>query len=250
MLENFRRERQCKLPQLPYQYKVGLVMDILEAITTRRSIRSFLKKDISEDQVRLILECGLRAPSSKNSNPWFFVVTRGIEKDHIADWIESGARTTDALAPTNAKTGTTAVGAFNSTAESVQTIKKASVLILVFNRSPLAGGKEYVIQNPREGRSLYTYGGEMIGIGAAVQNMLLVAHSLGLGGVYMADSYPGRVAVQNHLKTEAEMVGSLALGYPAYTKPPREVHTELVNTWAGVVENGIRTDNFTAKKEE
>lgn len=225
--------------------------EVIRAITSRRSIREFLPKPVTDEDLATILECGLRAPSSKNSNPWFFVVTRGEEKDAIASWVEDGAKQSQAAkGPIDAKTGKMATGAFDSTTESVRTIRQASVLILFFNRAPMSGGKEYVIENPRNGRSLYTYAGEVIGIGAAAQNMLLAAHSLGLGAVYMADSYPGRVAVQKALQTDREMLGSLAIGYPAYSKPPRKVFPELVATWDQVKTNGIRSENFTAGRTD
>ena len=49
-------------------------MDLLETIFTRRSIRGFKNKKVPKKTVRQILEAGLRAPSSKNSNPWHFLV--------------------------------------------------------------------------------------------------------------------------------------------------------------------------------
>lgn len=223
-------------------------MDIIQAIQQRRSIREFTKKRIPANVLKTILECGLQAPSSKNSNPWFFVVTKGKTKNQIATWIEENAKSRLVRGPTDARTGKMAEGAFDSTAESVTTIRSAFAYIIVFNRGPLSGGKDEVINNPRGGRSLYTYMGEIIGIGASVQNILLAAKSFGLGAVYMADSYPARDAVQKALNTKAEMVGSIAVGYPAYSPKPRKIEKHLVTTWETAKKKGIRLDNFTATR--
>ena len=193
-----------------------------------------------------IMEAGLRAPSSKNSNPWFFVIVRGEQKEYIASIIERKTQKEDRV-PINAETGEVATGAFDSTDASVQTIREAPVIVLVFNRAPMSGGNKQVMLNPRGGRSVYTYAGEMIGIGAAAENILLAAHALGLGAVYMADSYPARIEIQEMLKTEAEMIGSIAIGYSAYATEPREIDRSLVSTWDNAVKNGIPTEKNTAK---
>lgn len=49
-------------------------MDALEAILTRRSIRKYLKKSISDALIKVLLEAGMSAPSASNLKPWHFVV--------------------------------------------------------------------------------------------------------------------------------------------------------------------------------
>ena len=51
-------------------------MDTLTCIRTRREIREYLDKPIPEEDILKILEAGRLAPSSKNSQPWHFVVIR------------------------------------------------------------------------------------------------------------------------------------------------------------------------------
>lgn len=43
-------------------------------IVKRRSIRHFTPEDVSEDDVKLILEAGLLAPTSKSARAWQFIV--------------------------------------------------------------------------------------------------------------------------------------------------------------------------------
>ena len=49
-------------------------MDAMEAMRTRRSIRQFQYAAVPEDLVRQLLEAAMLAPSSRNSQPWHFVV--------------------------------------------------------------------------------------------------------------------------------------------------------------------------------
>ena len=49
-------------------------MDVLEAIRDKRAVRQFAPKSLPEDVVRAILNAGRRAQSSKNTQPWQFVV--------------------------------------------------------------------------------------------------------------------------------------------------------------------------------
>jgi nitroreductase len=54
-------------------------MNVSEAIRTKRAIRKFEQKPLPEAAVRNILQAGRRAQSSKNSQPWHFVVVRERE---------------------------------------------------------------------------------------------------------------------------------------------------------------------------
>ncbi len=49
-------------------------MDILAAIHTRRSIRSFTDEPVSEEALNALLDAAMIAPSAGNAQPWRFVV--------------------------------------------------------------------------------------------------------------------------------------------------------------------------------
>jgi nitroreductase len=49
-------------------------METWEAITSRRNVREFAQRPIASEQLERILEAGRRAPSSRNWQPWDFVV--------------------------------------------------------------------------------------------------------------------------------------------------------------------------------
>jgi nitroreductase len=49
---------------------------VIEAIRTRRSIRKFDKRPITDDEINLILESARWAPSGMNNQPWKFAIIR------------------------------------------------------------------------------------------------------------------------------------------------------------------------------
>lgn len=54
-------------------------MDTYTCIRTRREIRDYSSKTINDESLLRILEAGRLAPSSKNSQPWHFLVIRNKE---------------------------------------------------------------------------------------------------------------------------------------------------------------------------
>ena len=59
-------------------------MKALEAIYTRRSIRKFTSKPVSNDLIQTVLEAGMFAPSARNQQPWhFIVITNKTLKDRL-----------------------------------------------------------------------------------------------------------------------------------------------------------------------
>ena len=53
---------------------------MIDAIVQRRSIRKYTDREVSDSMIREILQAGILAPSSKNRQPWKFVVARGRAK--------------------------------------------------------------------------------------------------------------------------------------------------------------------------
>ncbi len=55
-------------------------MELLEAISTRRSIRKYTEKDVPEEMIDKIIRAAMMAPSAGNQQPRHFVVTRDSAK--------------------------------------------------------------------------------------------------------------------------------------------------------------------------
>lgn len=51
-------------------------MELMEAIKSRRSIRSYSDKAVEEEKLQRVLDAGRLAPSAKNMQDWIFVVVR------------------------------------------------------------------------------------------------------------------------------------------------------------------------------
>jgi nitroreductase len=71
-------------------------METLEAIRTKRAVRQFTSEPVPDEVIEKILDAGRRAQSSKNSQPWHFVLIKDRERlkelsqcgryaEHIAD---------------------------------------------------------------------------------------------------------------------------------------------------------------------
>lgn len=49
---------------------------LIDLIKRRRSIRAYTEQDVTQEQVRVILEAAMAAPSANNKKPWEFIVVR------------------------------------------------------------------------------------------------------------------------------------------------------------------------------
>jgi nitroreductase len=58
-------------------------METWDAITSRRNVRSFEDRPVPDEDLDRILEAGRRAPSSRNWQPWDFVVV--TDRDQLAE---------------------------------------------------------------------------------------------------------------------------------------------------------------------
>lgn len=66
-------------------------METIKAIKTRRSIRKFKNTPVTDDQIKIILESAMQAPSAGDGRPWHFVVIRDRQKlNALADKVDEG----------------------------------------------------------------------------------------------------------------------------------------------------------------
>jgi nitroreductase len=137
-------------------------MDVLEAIKTRRSIRKYKSAPLDDKTIELVLEAARWAPSWSNTQCWRFIVVRDSEiKNKLAD---------TAISVTTGKP--------NRAAEAMRITPVAIVACAELGKSG------HRIREPEE---LVTDKGEwfMFDVALAMQNLVLAAHSLGLGTVYI-----------------------------------------------------------------
>jgi nitroreductase len=60
-------------------------MDALEAIQRRTSVRRFRPDPVARDTIARLLECAVRAPNHKLTEPWRFAVLTGEARARFAD---------------------------------------------------------------------------------------------------------------------------------------------------------------------
>ena len=61
-----------------------------DAILERRSIRRYKEDKIPRETVEKIIKAGVAAPSSKNRQPWKFIVAAGTAKEEALQVMEQG----------------------------------------------------------------------------------------------------------------------------------------------------------------
>jgi nitroreductase len=57
-------------------------MEFIDVIKKRKSVRSFKKKEISQEKIEYICNCARLAPSWMNKQCWHFIIVKDIEKIH------------------------------------------------------------------------------------------------------------------------------------------------------------------------
>jgi len=140
-------------------------MDVFTAIRQRRSCRSFLSTPITDETLGRILEAAVWAPSPMNAQPWeFIVITNQETKEKIHS--EAEERRKFLLE----KSGWKWLGRYQ-----VDFILSAPVIIAMVGNPEKTGADRFL-----EGGGM----GYQHACSAAIQNMLLAAHALGLGSLW------------------------------------------------------------------
>ena len=197
--------------------------DIVKLILARRSHREFdPTKPVDVEQLSEIVRCGCAAPSSKNAQPWrFHVVSDAAVLERLADMVEH-AEGANSYVPSDPATGLPRDWE-STVAESAQVLRVAPTCIFVENRAVFSGGRATLAEAARAllADVLVGYTLEVLGVGAAIQNMVVAANALGLQGVYMGDVLVAEPAIRAELGMEGDLAGVLALGHSTEDLPPR-----------------------------
>ncbi|MGH3788198.1 MAG: nitroreductase family protein [Pseudonocardiaceae bacterium] len=186
---------------------------VLKAILSRRSVRkSFTTKPLSREILSQIVQCALAAPSSKNAQPWrLHVVSDRAKLREFADVIQFSPDAATYV-PRDPVTGNIRPDWKSTAAESAEVLRQVATGVFVENRGVFSGGRP-TLAAAKPGTSLVGYTFEVVGIGAAIQNMWLAAHSLGVSGTFMGDVLIAEQEIRLRLGINGDLVGVLALGY-------------------------------------
>ncbi len=143
----------------------GGTMELWDAIRNRRSCRKFSPQPVKEEDLRKIIEAASWAPSPANNQPWEFVILTNQEmKGRLhAACLKSKEEAFQ-------KSGWRWLGKYE-----IDFLLHVPMIVAVVG-DPAKTGVDQFLADTRDG---YKYA-----CAAAIQNMLLMAHSLGLAGLW------------------------------------------------------------------
>lgn len=181
-------------------------MDVLKAISGRRSHRAYRDGQLPEEVLGQILKAGLEAPSARNHQPWQFSVVQDaalIQEVH------------DAAAKVLGKDGSPRFAD-----PGFQMFYHAPTVVFLF------GEKDF--------------SWTQVDCGIAVENMALAAEGLGIGSVILGlplAAFKGEKADELRTRLECpegyDFVIALALGYATDTKEAHGLREEKIRRIGG-----------------
>jgi nitroreductase len=106
-------------------------------------------------------------------------------------------------------------------ADSADIVASVPLAIVVENLAPFTRGMEGIAPDDAETRAqaAFSLALEMVGVGAAIENMWLAAEALGLCGCFLADAAIVEDTIRAATQATGPILGLLALGHSA-EKPP------------------------------
>jgi nitroreductase len=171
--------------------------DFFEIIKSRRSIRKFAAKDVPIELIKKIVDAGRWAPSAMNQQPWEFILMRSAEKKRKVREIYGNVRKERGFY------------------EQDTSFLENGVLVLACAKRNAHGA--------------------IFSTALAVENMLLAAEALGLGGIVMTapigtDNARKELRELCKIPEEIDLIALLAFGYKAeepVAKPRRKLEEIL-----------------------
>ena len=190
-------------------------METVDAIAGRRSIRKFKETPLSDEDIHRILHAATLAPSGKNNQPWHFYVVKADRRAEMLSVMRSGIEKHKAqgMGP-------------GSSPNTARIMEQAPVTVFIFN--PLQENDETPVALIDNLMSVVN----VQSVGAAIQNMNLAAHDMGIGALWICDVFFAYDELCAWLGESHQMVAAVSLGY-ADEKPearPRKP-VEEVTTW-------------------
>ena len=179
---------------------------VIENIITRRTIRRFRAEQISEEELQAVLDAGMYAPSAGGRQGVLFVVSQDKEINEKLGRIKKNN--------SNVKMSTDTV----YISKEQPSIADDPTIVNAFYDAPTV----VTLFVPKN----FLYG--PYDASAAAENMLLAAHSLGLGGCYIGsawesfrDPFGQEVLKKWDIRTDYYAVVHVLLGYPKEEEAPK-----------------------------
>jgi nitroreductase len=175
-------------------------MDAIDAISSRTSVRRFLGRPVPREIILQLLQCAVRAPNHKLTEPWRFAVLTGGAKERFAN-----IRARHRLKRFNDPGSAEAQAAMEKVRREAGETPVFIVVMVAVSSDDITREDDYAAAM------------------MAIANLMTAAQALGLGtylrtGGVMRDPELLRLA---QVPESFRVVGILSLGYPAELESPR-----------------------------
>lgn len=175
--------------------------ETLKTIKERRSVRTFAKDEVTDEQIHTLLQAANEAPSAHNQQAWRFIVLRGEKKQGLADLVTQGAMQFPKPAQALLRM-------------SARSIASAPVVIAVANTGDLIEHGTELFRVEKEMAHDFFRTMEIQSSAAAVENLLLAATSMGLATVWLGIMFLMKDEVLRFLgEPEGEFMAVIPVGY-------------------------------------
>lgn len=181
---------------------------VLKVLMERRTVGRVKKDEVPKNVLEQLIETASWAPSHYNTQPWKFVVMTGEGRKLLG---EGYAKVYSAT------TGDTDAEKLEK--EAKKAFRAPAVIAVVCSPSD---DPRAIIEE------------ELAATHAAVQNMLLAAHALGLGAIWRSGVPMYHKAMHEHfqLRDDEQLVGLVYIGYPELVPaPPSRRSIDDVAVW-------------------
>jgi nitroreductase len=189
-------------------------LNVIEAITSRRSIGKVKDLPVPVDHIEKILEAGTYAPNHYRTEPWRFFVITGEGRKKLGAVLEE--------ITTIENTGLPPDELAKKTEKAKNNPLRAPVIIAV-GVEP-SDKKNVIIKE------------EFAAVASSIQNMLLTAHSLGLGAIWRTGqvAYHPKINEFFGLTSKGELAAFIYIGYPDKVPPQvKKSGFENFTKWIG-----------------
>ena len=208
-------------------------MDLLQALTNRKSVRAYQSKPVERDVIESIFSKALRSPSYTNSQPWDAVVVTGEKRQALSDRLFALAKDNapaqsdypnpkswPAKVEARTKThGAKRFQALNINRDDVQARTEQRLMNFKFFNAPCV-----VFFFMDENLSTWS----LTDIGMFVQSVVLSAHAHGLGTCLQASlaNYPNAVREVLDIPPSRKLLLGMSMGYPDWDAPINQYTSE------------------------
>lgn len=180
-------------------------MEFFEVVNKRRSIRKFTHEPVNKEDILTILHAANWAPSALNLQPWEFLVVSGEKKNKLGS---NYRQIVDNYTKNWDEVPDKAFMPRNEFIQFANIYGGAPVVIVVLTEAH---------NDPKYQKAL------LESASAAMENMLLAATALGLGGCWMTGPLEDEDYLRGELSipVDREIVALSPIGYPGVTPGAR-----------------------------